>query len=114
MRDVAVLLNRRAQRVTPDMIAKVGAACGERHLFVTGSLEEARAAARTVVSRGYEVVCVGGGDGTFIQAAADLLAESAGAPPAMLPLRLGSGNAIADVCGSGAHTPRGVIEDVER
>jgi diacylglycerol kinase family enzyme len=31
----------------------------------------------------------------------------------MLPLRLGSGNAIADVCGAGPHTARGVIEDVE-
>jgi diacylglycerol kinase family enzyme len=58
-------------------------------------------------------VCVGGGDGTFIQAAADLLAEASRDPPAMLPLRLGSGNAIADVCGSGAHTTRGVLGDVE-
>lgn len=113
MRRVAILLNRRAQRVTPGLVEKVAAACGAGDLFVTGSLDEARAAARAIVERGYDVVCVGGGDGTFIQAAADLLAATEGEPPAMLPLRLGSGNAIADVCGAGPHTARGVVEDVE-
>jgi diacylglycerol kinase family enzyme len=112
-RRVAVLLNRNAQRVTPELVKKVGAAFPARDLFVTSTLDEARRSARAVVERGYDVVCVGGGDGTFIQAAGDLLA-AAEQPPAMLALRLGSGNAIADVCGSGARTVRGVAGDIER
>src|SRR5450432_2239627 len=102
MRRVAVLLNRNAQRVTADLAARVASSFPAADLFVTSSLVEARASARAVVERGYDVLCVGGGDGTFIQAAADLLAETEGDPPAMLALRLGSGNAIADVCGSGS------------
>jgi diacylglycerol kinase family enzyme len=114
MRRVAVLLNRNAQRVTAALAARVASSFPAADLFVTASLVEAQAAASAVVKRGYDVLCVGGGDGTFIRAAADLLAETDGHPPAMLALRLGSGNAIADVCGSGSPSLRGVLEDIER
>jgi len=114
MRRIAVLLNRNAQRVTSDLVRRITAMLDERDLFVTGSRDEARAAVRRIVARGYDAVCVGGGDGTFIQAAGDLLEASPGAPPALLPLRLGSGNAIADVCGSSRPTDSGFRADLDR
>jgi diacylglycerol kinase family enzyme len=114
MRRVAVLLNRNAQRVTPALVRDVGALVGARDLFVTASRDEARDAARDIVARGYDAVCVGGGDGTFIQAAGDLLEAATGEPPALMPLRLGSGNAIADVCGSSPRTARGLRADLDR
>ncbi|MEO7328203.1 MAG: diacylglycerol kinase family protein, partial [Minicystis sp.] len=110
-RRIAVLLNRNAQGVRPSVVRRAAALIEARDLFVTSSREEAREAARTMIARGTEVVCVGGGDGTFIQAAADLLAEAAiagRAPPMLLPLRLGSGNAIADVAGASANSGRGL------
>lgn len=116
-RRVAVLLNRNAQGVRPSVLRRAAALIEARDLFVTGSREEAREAARAMIARGAEVVCVGGGDGTFIQAAGDLLAEAAIAgcdPPMLLPLRLGSGNAIADVAGASANSARGLREDLAR
>ena len=68
-------------------------------LHVTSSLDEARAAARAIVGREYGALCVGGGDGTFMQAAQDLLSLSPDRLPVLLSLRLGGGNAISDVCG---------------
>ena len=114
MRRVAILLNRNAQRVTPGLVTRLATALPDVDQFVTGTLDEAREAARTVIRRGYDAVCVGGGDGTFIRVAANLLDGARGAPPAMLPLRLGSGNAIADVCGAGAQSVKGIVSDVER
>ncbi|MGH7296076.1 MAG: diacylglycerol kinase family protein, partial [Polyangiaceae bacterium] len=113
MRRVAILLNRNAQRVTPELVTRLARALPDVDQLATSTLEEAREAARAIVRRGYEAVCVGGGDGTFIRAAADLLDCARGALPAMVPLRLGSGNAIADVCGAGAQSLRGVVSDVE-
>lgn len=116
-RRVAVLLNRNAQGVRPSVLRRAAALIEARDLFVTGSREQAREAARAMIGRGAEVVCVGGGDGTFIQAAGDLLAEAAIAgcdPPMLLPLRLGSGNAIADVAGASANSARGLREDLAR
>jgi diacylglycerol kinase family enzyme len=114
-RRVGILLNRHAQRVTPELVERLGRALPPAvDLFATDTLEESREAARTLIARGCEVVCVGGGDGTFIQAAADLLDAAPNGAPALLPLRLGSGNAIADVAGSGAHSLKGILGDVER
>lgn len=116
-RRVAVLLNRNAQGVGDGVLRRASGWIEARDLFATASRDEARSAARAVIAAGHEVVCVGGGDGTFIQAAGDLLAEAALAgrdPPMLLPLRLGSGNAIADVVGASASSARGLRDDLDR
>jgi diacylglycerol kinase family enzyme len=115
VRRIAVMLNRNAQRVTPQLVSWMRAWLPADDLFVSGSLEEARAAAAAVVERGYGALCVGGGDGTLVQTARDLLALAPAARlPALLPLRLGGGNAIHDVCGSSAPTHDGLAADLAR
>jgi diacylglycerol kinase family enzyme len=115
-RRVAVLLNRRAQGVTAAREAWFRANVPAEDLFVTETIEAGRAAIRAVVERGYDVACPGGGDGTFMFTAAELLAIDP--PPARLPallaLRLGTGNAVHDVCGSAPPTPAGLAADLAR
>ncbi len=114
MRRAAVLLNRSAQRVTPDLVEWVRSVVPAESLFVTASVEAARAAAEAVVKQGYEALCVGGGDGTFMLAARDLLELAPGKVPVLFPLRLGGGNAIHDVCGSSPPTFAGLAADLAR
>jgi hypothetical protein len=89
MRSAAVIANANAHGVTPARIELARQILGPAHVFVTRSLAEARAAAAAIAGR-YQVVCTGGGDGTFVQAIADLGAT--GQPlPILFGLRLGSG-----------------------
>lgn len=112
MRRVAIILNRNAQGVNPSRIARVRALVGDEHVFVTASADEARGAIATVVARDYDVLCTGGGDGTFVHALGELHAHARW--PILYGLRLGSGNAIADVCGARRPTRRGLAADLAR
>jgi diacylglycerol kinase family enzyme len=113
-RRVAVMLNRCAQGVTAARLRWFGARVPAQDLFVTGSVDEAAAAIGTVVARGYEALCLGGGDGTFMAAASSLIALGPARMPVLLPLRLGTGNAVHDVCGSSRPTRRGLARDLAR
>ena len=112
-RRVAVLLNRCAQGVTAARLRWFRGCVPAQDLFVTGSVEEAADAIDVVIARGYDVLCLGGGDGTFMTAAAALIGRGA-RMPALLPLRLGTGNAVHDVCGSSRPTRRGLARDLAR
>ncbi len=112
MRRVAAIVNRNAGGVTAAVIEAARRTLGAEHVFVTASADDARAAMATIVTAGYAVVCSGGGDGTFVQAVADLAAMAS--PPILFGLRLGSGNAIADVCGAGPATRAGLVADLAR
>jgi diacylglycerol kinase family enzyme len=114
MRKVAVLLNRHARKVKPKLIDWMRATVSPDDVFVTADAEEARAAARVIVERGYGALCVGGGDGTFMRAVSDLHAQSPARLPAMLALRLGTGNAICDECGSSQPSIEGLGADLAR
>jgi len=101
--------------VTPKLVAWARAnLVPEADLFVTSSVNEGRAAAADVVRGGYDALCVGGGDGTFMQAARDLLGLGPERVRLLFPLRLGGGNAIHDVCGSSQPTRAGLAADVAR
>ncbi len=113
-RRVAVLLNRRAQGVTAARLRWFQAEVPAADLFITDGEREGEDAIRTVVAAGYEVLCPGGGDGTFMATAAELLRLAPAAMPALLPLRLGTGNAVHDVCGASRPTPRGLAHDLAR
>lgn len=112
MRRVAVIANRNAGGVTPALLDAMKRQLGADHVFVTGSVADAASAVDAIVAGGHDVVCTGGGDGTFVQAVSDLAAR--GAAPILFGLRLGSGNAIADVCGAGPATIAGVTRDFAR
>ncbi|MGH9885774.1 MAG: diacylglycerol/lipid kinase family protein [bacterium] len=113
-RRVAVLLNSRAQGATATRLRWFRAHVPAGDLFVPDSVADTRAAISTVVARGYDVLCAGGGDGTFMLAAATLVALAPPYMPALLPLRLGTGNAVHDLCGASPPTLRGLAHDLAR
>src|SRR5262249_49439860 len=113
MRRVALLLNRNAQRVKPPIIRLARSLVAPGDVFVTGTPEEGRAAVEEIARAGYDALCVGGGDGSFMQVVRDLIALCASDRlPALMRLRLGTGNAIADVAGASAPTAAGLRADV--
>jgi diacylglycerol kinase family enzyme len=115
-RRVAVLVNPWAQRASRAIVSWLRTHVPVDDLWITESVAEAQAAAAAIAARGYGAVAVGGGDGTFVQLATDLLALDV-AParlPVLVPLRLGTGNAISDVCESGPATREGIARDLAR
>jgi diacylglycerol kinase family enzyme len=114
MRRVAVLLNRNAQRVTPELVRLVQSIAPPGSVLVTTTLDEGRAAVAAVARGGYEALCVGGGDGTFTHAVRGVLDVAPERLPVLMPLRLGTGNAISDVCGASRPTREGLAADIAR
>ncbi len=99
----AVLLNANAKQVTARVRRSLERVVAPRDLFVSRDADEARAIADTVVSRQYETVFAGGGDGTFVGWVNYILdrAERRAAPaPRFGVLALGTGNAMAEVVGA--------------
>jgi diacylglycerol kinase family enzyme len=104
---VAVLLNANAKRFNRRVVSRIGAVVPNRDIFVSRTREEANAAARQILERGYPTVCTGGGDGTLVQfvtSAHEILGARPGAitnAPDIGVLKLGTGNAIASYVGAG-------------
>jgi len=115
-RSVAVLLNRNAQAVGPRVLAWFRTRLPPASLHVVATLDESRAALARVLADGFGALCVGGGDGSFQQVVADLIALTPEpAPrPVLMPLRLGTGNAIADVAGASDGRAIGLARDLAR
>lgn len=132
---VAVLLNANAGAVTEALRREVTRFVPEQDVFFSRSLDDAGRIAHEVVERGYTTVLTGGGDGTFAGFAtrvmAALEARPVGvlrsvegsvvrqvaamplAPPKFGVLKLGTGNALANLTGSSS-SPVGVVEDILR
>src|SRR5678815_4946035 len=73
---VAVLLNARARKVTPGVVRALSHVVPRADLFLSRSPKDARAIARTILTRGYDTVFCGGGDGTFIGFADEILSQA--------------------------------------
>ena len=113
-RRVAVVINPRAQGATAAMIGWLRTQVPAEDLFVPTSAGDARATIGRVVERGYDVLVTGGGDGLFMDAAAELIRLAPATMPALLPLRLGTGNAVHDVTASSPPTRQGLARDLAR
>jgi diacylglycerol kinase family enzyme len=117
---IAVLINRNARRVTDDVVRGAERVVGSDHVFVSRSLDEAEAMSREIVQRGYGTIVCGGGDGTlsnavnlvyrYVEEANDWRmeryrrfgeAQNLIANPRFAFLKLGTGNGISGVVGSG-------------
>lgn len=109
---MAVLVNRQAQGVSDRHVDELRRLVGDR-LYVTASIDAGAQALRAIVERGDEALAIGGGDGTFTQVVADLLTIAPDRVPVLMPLRLGTGNAIADVSGS-SRSIAGLASDLAR
>ena len=113
---VAVVINGNAKDVTRELVDVLDQIIASGDLFVTRSLEEGREIALEIVSRGYQTVLTGGGDGTFSQMVTAVVhgCHDQGRPlPRFGLLRLGTGNALAWVLGAQKHH-RGVVADLAR
>ena len=120
---VAVLLNANAGAVSDDLRRELENFVPPEDLFYSRTFEDARAIARTVLERGYSTVLTGGGDGTFVGYVNCLFEEAArpevvvqgGAAvqlarhryrvPRVGVLKLGTGNAVAEFCGTALPVP---------
>ena len=73
---VAVLLNARARKVTARVVRALSHVVPRADLYLSRSPKDARRIARDILSRGYDTVFCGGGDGTFIGFADEILSEA--------------------------------------
>jgi diacylglycerol kinase family enzyme len=99
----AVLLNGNARQVDAATRRKLAAVVPPDDLFLSRSMEEAQGIADTVISRGYDTVFTGGGDGTFVGWVNQILDRAErrdAAPPRFGVLALGTGNAVAEMVGA--------------
>ena len=86
-------------------------------LYLSRSPKDARRIARTILSRGYDTVFCGGGDGTFIGFADEILCEAERAhatAPRFGVLKLGTGNGLAALVHASPLRDGGVVDDVRR
>jgi len=114
---VAVLLNAHARRVTPGVLRALSRVVARGDLYVSRSPLDARRIAHAVIEQGYHTVFLGGGDGTFVGFADEVLNLAARRRVSRLPhfgiLKLGTGNGLANwVNASGGRS--GGVEDVRR
>jgi diacylglycerol kinase family enzyme len=116
-RRVAVVLNARARKVDDDTLSWIRSVVPHDDLFLSRALEDLGPICEMLLARRYDAVLWGGGDGTFVQGTARLLA-AVEARRVQLPdvgvLRLGTGNAVAETLGSAQPTPDGLALDLSR
>lgn len=121
---VAVLLNANAKRVSEKVRRSLSHVVPESDLFLTHTFEEARRVAETVVDRRYQTVFTGGGDGTFcgfLNEIHNVIERRRAANPFAIVrqprfgvLKLGTGNALASLCGASSASGDGILDDVLR
>jgi len=114
---VAVLLNARARKVTPRVVRALSHVVPRSDLYLSRSPKDARRIAQAILSRGYDTVFCGGGDGTFIGFADEILSEAERAhasAPRFGVLKLGTGNGLAALVQASPLEDGGVVDDVRR
>jgi diacylglycerol kinase family enzyme len=115
---LTVLLNRHARGVRESTAKQLKAAAPAASVILTHTREEAECAIRDALSRGFKRIVAGGGDGTVSAIATTIRNQvnemRATNPTLPLPelgvLKLGTGNAVADVLGG----QRNVADDLRR
>lgn len=106
MRRFAVMLNYNAKKVSAEVRAELARLVPPDDLFFSSSLEEAQRITQLLVERRYPVVFTGGGDGTVIDFIERITRVAEDMPQFPCPnigiLRLGTGNALAQMVSSGS------------
>lgn len=98
----AVVLNMNAKKVTQEVEELSSELVPPEDLFLSASQEDSKRIAQTLVSRGYECVFAGGGDGTVMGVINELSLFPPEQRPAVGILKLGTGNAMARMVSSGS------------
>lgn len=119
-RDIAVLLNQNARKVTRKIVTNVQQFVPEAQLYISRSLDEGQELIRDIVQRDYTHLVCGGGDGTIVETINQLrnafieAGRSLSEMPKLGFLKLGTGNAWSAWLGadSGKRSlPRMAISD---
>ncbi|MGZ3445780.1 MAG: diacylglycerol/lipid kinase family protein [Myxococcaceae bacterium] len=114
---VAVLVNARARKVNARVVRALSHIVPRADLYVSRSQKDAHRIARDILRRGYDTVFCGGGDGTFIGFADEILSEAERAnilTPRFGVLKLGTGNGLAELVHASSLKDGGVLDDVRR
>lgn len=111
---VAIVLNGNAKAVTDHVVRDLKQVVQDETIYISNSLEQSKFIARHIVNKGFDVVLCGGGDGTFSQCLTDLTELRPHNAPAMGVLRLGTGNALANVLGASKANLKGLAADLRR
>lgn len=119
---VAVLLNANAHRVTERVVRQLSHAVPQGDLYVSRSELDCRRIAQAVLDRRYHTVFTGGGDGTFMGFANEILNQldvrrrhhHQATAPRFGVLKLGTGNALAAVVKASSARGDGILDDVLR
>jgi diacylglycerol kinase family enzyme len=103
-----VILNANAGRVTPRLAKSVQRLVGQDHVFLTETQAHAEEVVGLCIEREYPTIFAGGGDGTIMDTVNTLDKHRHDAPrlPKVGVLRLGTGNALARLMGSGRNPVR--------
>jgi diacylglycerol kinase family enzyme len=104
-RDVAVILNANARKVSNRIVERVKRFVPEAQLYVSKTLDEGQDYVREIVKRNYSHLVLGGGDGTLVEIINQLrkslreFGQSDSAMPKLGFLKLGTGNGWAGMMG---------------
>ena len=102
--NVAVLLNAQARRVTSKVVDRISSVLPKSNVFVSNDLNEAQDMIHEIMSRRFETVLTGGGDGTlvcFLKHSFDYVEQKGKREyPLIGVLKLGTGNGISSFVGA--------------
>ena len=107
--DIVVILNPHAKGVTEGIVETLSEVVSPERLFLTQEISDNAALARQVLEEGVHTVFTGGGDGTIVAFVNALLDEakrmdiSSANIPQVGVMRLGTGNALAEMVSSGSY-----------
>lgn len=103
--EVAVLLNAQARRVTRKVVDQITNVLPSDSVYVSKDLADAQDMTRDIMSRGFDTVLTGGGDGTlvrFLKHSFEYIEQNGrrGEYPLIGVLKLGTGNGISSYVGA--------------
>jgi diacylglycerol kinase family enzyme len=105
---VAVLLNAQARKVTRQVVDRITRALPSDSVYVSSDLDEAEVMTNDIMSRRFQTVLTGGGDGTlvrFLKHSLDYVDRHGTLRdyPLIGVLKLGTGNGISSFVGAGPY-----------
>lgn len=97
---IAIVVNKMARAVDDNVPNRIRDAITTEKLYVCSSLAQLKETAKKVVEKQFDVVLLGGGDGTFSRWVTEIMNLQPKKIPAFGVLRLGTGNGMAEALGA--------------
>lgn len=114
----AVVLNANARKVNEGVAEALAEIISPDDIFYSASAEDSRLITGKILERGYPTIFTGGGDGTVVEFINQMLRATPDMDdrPSIGILRLGTGNALAEMVSSGSYLVdvRSFVENAHR